>query len=147
MTPCPWPIEELLPHARPMLLLDQVLSCDAEGSRVMVTIRPDLPFAEARGVPAHVGIEFMAQACGVWAGCAARAQGEAARLGYLLGTRRYVAAAAFFPLGARLEIVAHQVFQDGGMGVFDCRIEARDGTELASAQLSLYQPEDEGIPA
>lgn len=147
MTSCSWPIEDLLPHARPMLLLDEALDCHAEGSRAVVTIRAELPFAGPFGVPAHVGIEFMAQACGLWAGGNARAQGRPPQLGYLLGTRRYRAVAAFFPLGARLEVITHLVFQDGGMGVFDCRIEDRSGTVLAEAQLSLFQPDDEGTQA
>ncbi|MBI2241907.1 MAG: 3-hydroxylacyl-ACP dehydratase [Magnetospirillum gryphiswaldense] len=144
MTPCPWPIEELLPHAPPMLLLDEVLVCDDQGSRAAVTIGPGFPFIEPSGVPAHVGIEFMAQTCGLWAGGRARVHGRPARLGYLLGTRRYRALEPFFPLGARLEVSAQIVFLDGGMGVFDCRVEDRNGTVLAEAQVNVFQPEEEG---
>jgi len=139
-----WPIAELLPHARPMLLLDEALSYDAEGAVAAVTIRPDHPFAGPDGVPAHVGIEFMAQTCGVWAGAEARREGGAVRLGFLLGTRRYRAARPFFRFGERLEITARLVFRDQGMGVFDCRIGGAGGEMLAEAQLSVYQPEDVG---
>ena len=142
MTAVSWPIEELLPHARPMLLLDQALACDADGARAAVTIRPDLPFAGPDGVPAHVGLEFMAQACGVWAGGEAKRRGGAARLGYLLGTRRYHAARPFFPLGERLEIDARLIFRDAAMGVFACRIADCLGQVLAEAQLSVFQPDE-----
>jgi predicted hotdog family 3-hydroxylacyl-ACP dehydratase len=144
MTACPWPIEDLLPHARPMLLLDEALACDASGARAAVTIRPDSPFIRPEGVPAHVGIEFMAQTCGVWAGGEAKRQGGKARVGYLLGTRRYQAERPFFRTGERLTVTAALVFLDAGMGVFDCRIEGGDGQVLAQAQLSVYQPDDQG---
>ncbi len=31
MIPCPWPVERLLPHAPPMVLLDEVIGYDADG--------------------------------------------------------------------------------------------------------------------
>ncbi|MBI3446458.1 MAG: hypothetical protein HY055_14145 [Magnetospirillum sp.] len=145
MSACVWPIEDLLPHARPMLLLDEALTCDAEGASAAVTIRPDHLFACDQGVPAHVGIEFMAQACGIWAGGAAKREGrQAARLGFLLGTRRYKAVRPFFAFGERLEIAVHLAFLDQGMGVFDCKICGAEGDVLAEAQLSVYQPDEEG---
>ncbi|HLO75667.1 MAG TPA: hypothetical protein VK196_04345 [Magnetospirillum sp.] len=141
MTPCP-PPARLLPHAAPMLLLDETLSYDADAAAAAVTIRADHPFARPEGVPAHVGIEFMAQTCGIWAGGEALRVNGTVRQGFLLGTRSYQAARPFFHFGERLEITARLVFRDQGMGVFDCRIAAANGTTLAEAQLSVYQPED-----
>jgi predicted hotdog family 3-hydroxylacyl-ACP dehydratase len=144
MSACPWPIEELLPHGRPMLLLDEALICNGEEARAAVIIRTDHLFARAEGVPAHVGVEFMAQTCGVWAGSKAKREGGAVRLGFLLGTRRYKAVRPFFHFGERLEISARLVFLDQGMGVFDCHIHDSQGGVLAEAQLSVYQPDQAG---
>ncbi|HLN26004.1 MAG TPA: hotdog family protein [Patescibacteria group bacterium] len=142
MRPCATPIADLLPHAPPMVLLDDVLGWDQGQVRVAVTIRPDSPFCESgRGVPAHVGIEYMAQACGVYAGLEGLSLGLPVRLGYLLGTRRFQAAVSWFRLGERLEISVTEVFRDQSMGVFDCRIDCA-GCEVAAAQLNVYQPED-----
>lgn len=147
MTSCPWPIEDLVPHARPMLLLDTILACDADGAQALVTIQPDSPFAGPQGVPAHVGIEYMAQTCGAWAGGEARRVGKPPQLGYLLGTRRYHAAQAFFPVGTRILVEVTLSFRDGPMGVFDCRMEDFAGGLLAEARLNLYQPEEgENLP-
>lgn len=143
MTASPLPIEDLLPHARPMLLLDDALACDASHGQAAVTIRPDFPFIGPEGVPAHIGIELMAQTCGVWAGGEAVRRGGKARLGYLLGTRSYRAVRPFFRLGERLTVTATLVFRDAGMGVFDCRIDGDGGEVLAEAQLSVYQPEQQ----
>lgn len=144
MSACPWLVADLLPHAPPMLLLDEALVCEAEYAAAAVTIRAGHPFAQPDGVPAHVGIEFMAQTCGLWAGGMAKRQGGAVRLGFLLGTRRYKAVRPYFLFGERLEISARLVFQDQGMGVFDCRIADGAGEVLAEAQLSVYQPDDAG---
>ncbi|MBI3503636.1 MAG: 3-hydroxyacyl-ACP dehydratase [Proteobacteria bacterium] len=138
----PYSVEELLPHEPPMVLLDEVVDWTDTGVRAAVAIRDDNMFAIAGfGVPAHVGIEFMAQTCGLFSGIEARRSGEPVKLGFLLGSRRYSAERDRFLPGERLEIEATTVFRDGPMAVFDCRIESR-GMTLATAQLTLYRPDD-----
>ncbi len=141
------PVLDLLPHGPELMLLDHVLAKDADGIAVAVGIRPNSLFMVAgRGVPAHVGLEYMAQTCGAFAGLEARARGETVRVGFLLGTRRYRAARPWFAIGERLEVAARLVLRDGPMAVFDCRIDA-GGTELAAAQLTVYQPDVPMEPA
>jgi predicted hotdog family 3-hydroxylacyl-ACP dehydratase len=133
---------DLLPHAPPMVLLDEVLDWSDAAVSASLTIRRDTPFFEpGQGVPAHIGIEWMAQTCGLFAGLEARAAGDPPRLGFLLGTRRYRAGQAWFTEGDRPVISARLVFREAGMAVFDCRIIA-GGTDAATAQLTLYQPGD-----
>jgi predicted hotdog family 3-hydroxylacyl-ACP dehydratase len=132
-------MERLLPHAPPMVLLDEALGYGDDEVATAVTIRADHPFATADGVPVHVGIELMAQTCGVYVGAHALACGEAVKVGFLLGTRRYRSNDDWFRLGDRLEVRGVLVFRDEQMAVFDCRIE-RDGGVVAEAQLSVYQP-------
>lgn len=135
------PVLDLLPHGPELMLLDRVLAKDADAVVVAVAIGADSLFAVAgHGVPAHVGLEYMAQACGVLAGLEAQSRGETVRVGFLLGTRRYRAARPWFTIGERLEVTARLVLRDGPMAVFDCRIEAA-GAELATAQLTVYQPD------
>lgn len=141
LRPCPWPITQLLLHRPPMLLLDEAVGYSDEEVVTRAVIGPDHPFAEPEGVPAHVGIELMAQSCGVFVGAHARASGEAVKLGFLLGTRRYESYEGGFRIGDDLRITARVVFREGEMGVFDCHIE-RDGTRIAAAQLTVYQPTD-----
>ena len=141
LAPCPWPIEALLPHAPPMILLDEVMGVDSESVAAVVTIRPDHPFIAVEGVPVQVGIELMAQVCGAYAGANALAAGEAVKLGFLLGTRRFQAYDDWLRRGDRLEVRAKLSFRDEEMGVFDCRIERR-GDLVAEAQLSVFQPKD-----
>lgn len=142
MKRCPWPVEELLPHARPMILIDTVEACGAGSLQAAVTVRRGEPFIDSeRGAPAHLAIEWMAQACGAFVGAEAREAGEPVRLGLLLGTRNFAASRPWFPLGTRAGIAAALVYRDGEMGVFDCTVEI-DGERVVTAQLTVYQPHD-----
>ena len=142
MPPCPYPIADLLPHAAPMVLLDAVAAWDATGITATVTIRDDTRFLQlSQGVPAHIGLEWMAQTCGAFAGLDAMTKGEKVRPGFLLGTRGFAATRGWFHIGELLHIAARQMFLEAGMAVFDCRIDA--GTErCAEARLSVFQPPD-----
>lgn len=137
-----WPVEELLPHAAPMILIDRVISFDDESAIVEAIVRAEHPFAAEAGVPAHLGIEYMAQACGALTGCWAKRDGAPVRIGLLLGTRHFQASQALLPLGLTLSIAVRLVIRDNGMGVFECRLLA-DETLMAEAQLNVYQPESD----
>jgi predicted hotdog family 3-hydroxylacyl-ACP dehydratase len=126
-----------------MVLLDRVLEWDDDSILAELTIGPATPFLDpCQGVPAHVGLEWMAQTCGLYAGLESKAKAEPVRLGFLLGTRRYQACRSYFLVGESLTVAARLVLREGGMAVFDCRILNADGAEQAAAQLTLYQPED-----
>ena len=125
-----------------MLLVDELLESDADAVVVSAEVRPDNLFADEHGVPAWVGIEYMAQAIAAWAGCRALARGEPARIGFLLGTRRYDSASEYFPIGAQLRIEARrELFGDNGLGMFACRI-LEGSAELARANVSVFEPPD-----
>jgi predicted hotdog family 3-hydroxylacyl-ACP dehydratase len=136
------PVAELLPHAPPMVLLDQVVGRTDDEVTAQLTVRRDAPFfVTGQGIPGHVGIEYMAQACGVFAGLEARLTGRPVRLGFLLGTRRYQAFVAWLLEGWQLTVTASVVFREGQMGVFDCRIRFGE-IDVATAQITVYQPDD-----
>jgi predicted hotdog family 3-hydroxylacyl-ACP dehydratase len=137
---CLHPIADLLPHARPMVLLDEVLGWDQGKVVTALTIHSESPFfTKDEGVPAYVGLEYMAQTCGVYAGIEAHNHTQPVRLGFLLGTRNYHASKHWFRTGDRLVVEATEIFRQDGMGVFDCRI-THGGQEVASAQINLFQP-------
>lgn len=145
MKPYP-PIVDLLPHKPPMVLLDAVLSTTTTGATVKVNIRPGIPFYVAGyGVAAHVGLEYMAQACGVYAGLQSLEQNEPVKMGFLLGTRNFQAITDWFADGAELIVDVNEVLRQDSLGVFDCSITA-GGTVLAHSQLTVYQS-DAAVPA
>lgn len=141
-TSCPYPIEALLPHARPMILIDRVVDFDPRFIAVELTTRPHMPFFDpGKGVAAHIGLEWMAQACAAYVGLEALLANQAVRIGFLLGTRNFAARVRWFAAGETLRVRADLVFRDGETGVFDCAI-YRDELEAVRAQLTLHQPAD-----
>jgi 3-oxoacyl-[acyl-carrier-protein] synthase-1 len=125
-----------------MLLLDRIVRHDADSLAAEVEIREETLFREDEGVPAYVGLEYMAQACGAFAGASARIAGEEVKIGFLLGTRDFEAVVPFYRLGDYLTVTATPLYWDGGMGSFDCKIEI-GGTLVATARLAVYQPDED----
>jgi len=134
------PIEHLLPHAPPMVLLDSVIEAADEHLTASVTIRAGSEFCRDGRVGNWVGIEYMAQAVAAWSGWQSRQRGEAVKVGYLLGSRRYEAHVAEFALGDTLQVRVEREFQaDNGLARF--RAQIHRGTELcAEASISVYEP-------
>jgi predicted hotdog family 3-hydroxylacyl-ACP dehydratase len=134
------PMDDWVPHRGPMSLLDGVERVDEEAIVARVAVPAAGLFASAAGVPAWVGIEYMAQAVAAWSGARARSAGGSPRIGFLLGTRRYEARVPLFAAGAQLRVEARcELIGDNGLGMFDCRI-TQDGRELATGRLSVYEP-------
>lgn len=136
-------LETLLPHRAPLLLLSEVVDYDDDVATARVHITAQSPFydSELGGVPAWVGMEYMAQTIGIWAGHQQLSQGKQVQAGFLLGCRRYECSSAVFPVGCTLRIEARPVYRDdSGLGAFDCLIES--GTLRATAQIKAFRPEN-----
>jgi len=133
-------IAELLPHRGPAVLLDAVLEDQADSLRARVRIRPDHPYFEAGpGVPAWVGIEYMAQAIAAGAGLSAREKGnQAGKTGFLLGCRSLKLTVDSFQVGDRLTIEARRTWGENQLGSFACTVQ-RDGQVLVEGALTVYQ--------
>jgi predicted hotdog family 3-hydroxylacyl-ACP dehydratase len=144
MRDCPYPIAALLPHRPPMILLDRAVAYDDATLIASVAITESSLFLAREGVPGHVGLEYMAQACGAYAGVQALDAGEPVKIGFLLGTRLCRVLVPWFRKGDNLIVTASIVFRDEQMAAFDCRI-AIDGQRAADAQLKVYQPDDEQL--
>jgi predicted hotdog family 3-hydroxylacyl-ACP dehydratase len=138
-------IRRFLPHSSVMVLLDRLLEVGPEDLCAEVTIRPDSLFCNEQGVPGWIGVEYMAQAIAAYAGYTAQLRGEAVKIGFLLGARRYDAACSGFTVGSVLKVHVHKILQaDNGIGSFECRIHAA-GQQLASAAITVFQPVDAAV--
>lgn len=136
-------IRQLLPHSGPMVLLDRVVVADDESMCAEVRIRSDSLFCADGGVGAWIGLEYMAQTIGAYAGYTAWLRGEPIKIGYLLGTRCYECRRAVFAVGTLLRIHVKRVLRsENGLASFECHIDDDIGA-IASAHLSVYQPADE----
>lgn len=136
-------IDEIVPHSGFMSFLDELLEYDHEQVVAQVTIREQSEFfVPGRGVPAWVGLEYMAQAVSAFSGIEDEQRGRRPRIGLLLGTRRYRCFTPWFALGARLRVTAHlQLRGEHDLVAFHCVISCGDRT-LTSADVKGICPED-----
>lgn len=135
-------IRAFVPHSGMMLLLDRIISVDAESVCAEVRISKNSLFYADGGVGAWVGLEYIAQAIGAYAGYHAALRGEAVKIGFLLGTRCYECVRARFALGSVIQIRAKRVLQtDDGLASFECSINDESG-RLGGASVTVYQPTD-----
>jgi len=143
----------LVPHSGQMLLLERVVSADADNLCAQVRIHAGSVLATQQGVGSWVGIEYMAQAIAAHAGWLALQRGDAVKVGFLLGSRKYEASVPYFSLGSLLSVHIHRVLQaENGLGAFDCRIVSAgsDGgsagdagaASLATATVTVFQPDN-----
>ena len=142
------PLEDLLPHRPPMVLIDGVESFDAAAMRLVarVTIREGQLFYAEGGVPNWAAIEFMAQAAAALAGCfdKERAPAQPARPGLLLGTRRLELHTDSFAAGRTYRVTAASTFWDAETAAFACTVVDDAGVAVAEAAINAYRPPDFG---
>ena len=142
----PIPLDELLPHRPPMVLIDAVESFDAEARRLVarVTIGENQLFFDGKGVPNWVAIEYMAQTAAALVGYYDRhvAPGQPARPGLLLGTRKLDLKLERFEAGRKYRISAENAFSDSDAASFVCSIEDDSGATVATANINAYRPPD-----
>ena len=126
-----------------MLLLDELRDHGPEHVTCGVTIGAGTMFCDGmNGVPAWVGIEYMAQACCAFSGIEEVRAGGKPSIGLLLGSRRYQSEAEFFPLGATLLIRADlQLRDETDFVAFGCTIHEGDRV-LARGDVKAYRPKD-----
>ena len=136
-------VERLVPHRGGMLWLERIVSCTDDGAVAEAVVRDDHPFLDGAGVPAWVGIEYMAQCIAAWAGGQALTKGKPVSPGFLLGTRRYESQRPVLALGTRLRIEARrELMGDNGLGMFASQIFVDDAL-AAEANLSDFEPPNE----
>lgn len=132
-------LEAILPHAHPMILIDEVIRIDGTSLQSRVRIAEDSMFYESRGgVPSYVGIEYIAQTVAAHAGMAALDKGEPVRVGFLLGTRRYTCRVPYFTLGALLTVRVSAVFLAPQISKFEGSILESGKGEVASCAVTVY---------
>jgi predicted hotdog family 3-hydroxylacyl-ACP dehydratase len=134
-------INNIVPHSKGMSLLDQLLHHDEESAQTRVTIHEKSYFANPKGVPSWVGIEYMAQTIAAYGGIQDQQAGNDVRIGFLVGTRKYTCNQPYFTLGSTLTISIVKEFEsDNGLQTFRCEISSED--IKAQANINVFQPEN-----
>ncbi len=133
------PIGELLPHGPEMTVIDRLIEYSPQRSVATAVVTQQNPFFAGAGVPAWLGIEYMAQTIAAHAGFEARLRGERPAVGFLLGTRAYESEVGEFAVGSTLTITVEPVVMEARLAAFQCSI-ATDRV-VAKAVVNTYQPE------
>jgi predicted hotdog family 3-hydroxylacyl-ACP dehydratase len=138
-------ISSLIPHRDNMVMLDRVIAVAEESLSAAVTITSHSMFFDEHEneVGAWIGIEYMAQAIAAFEGYQALQRGEAVKVGFLLGSRRYESHCSGFTLGSMLYVDVHRVLEHAnGLAAFECRICDPDKQVLASATVTVFKPDN-----
>jgi predicted hotdog family 3-hydroxylacyl-ACP dehydratase len=122
-----------------MSLLDTILDYGDGWLQAEVHITPESTFADDQGVPAWIGMEYMAQAIAAYAGLQDRLKGEKPKIGLLLGSRKYLCTTDYFTFGQTLSLTVNlELEADNGLSVCKCVLKGQ-GVE-ASANLNVFKP-------
>lgn len=136
-------LENVLPHDRPMILIDNILEVDMDKKfvKASVTINKDKIFfdKEINGISPLAGIEFMAQTIGCYAYY--KAGQTIPKIGFLLGTRLYENKLEKFENGKTYTITAQEIYGDNELVSFECLI-YNENEEVAKASVNAFQPKD-----
>jgi len=138
-------ISSMLPHDHPMIFVDKLISSDDVSAVVEATIKDEYPFT-SENIGTWIGLEFMAQAAAILANLA-EPHGEKAKLGFLLGSRKFTAHAPKFIPGQKIfisinldsEVLAGPTVNATGI------IKSASGEMLCEASLTLYEPNDDAL--
>ena len=122
-----------------MLLLDEVVSASEGAVTTRIILSEDSPFMSARGVPAAIGLEYLAQSAAAYFGLKAR-DGEAPRAGMLVACRQYSCERAFFSGTLNVEVSATSALPNTdapGLVKFSGLIREAEQV-VAQGELSVY---------
>lgn len=130
----------LIPQQGPMALLDRVARSSAEETVCTVVPDPHGLFGDASsGVPAWLGLEYMAQCIAVHGSLQHREDSRGGDMGFLVGSRKLRFHCSELRGGEELRVVVRPVHGTGGLMSFDC--ELRNGEScLAEGRVSVYVP-------
>ena len=136
-------LEKILPHDRPMILIDKILEVDMDKKfvKTSVEISEDKIFfdKEINGISPLAGIEFMAQTIGCYS---YYKNGEKIpEIGFLLGTRLYENNLEKFENGKTYIMTAQEIYTDNELVSFECLI-YNENKEVAKATVNAFQPAD-----
>lgn len=134
-------VAELVPHSGRMSLLTSIIDYGDDWLQAEVVITRESTFADAQGVPAWIGLEYMAQAIAAYSGLQERLHGGTPKIGFLLGSRKYLCNAERFSIGQKLLLTVHpEMLGANGLNVFNCELQG-EGVS-ASAVVNVFQPDD-----
>ncbi|MBE0457532.1 3-hydroxylacyl-ACP dehydratase [Pseudoalteromonas sp. KG3] len=138
------PIENVLPHTAPMILIDSLDKYDEDTGicSVMITSQSNFYNVDTQSVPSHVGIEYMAQTIAAYANANQLDNGSEVAIGFLVSSRKYQMHCTGFNLHSTLTIEVVKLYSEAnGLSAFECVIKEGERV-LVDAKINVFQPEN-----
>lgn len=131
-----------LPQTGRMAMLTRIVDYGEDWLLAEADLAQDNIFAEKSQLPAWACIEIMAQGIAALAGVQAHLAGHEVPMGFLLGTRKFQAEAAFLPLPCTVRVRVQESIRDAtGFGVYHTALWLGE-TLFAQANLNVFSPDD-----
>lgn len=137
-------IEHVVPHAHPMILIDELLEYDDSKALCQLTITESSNFynSDTQSVPNYVAIEYMAQSIAAFANANEKDKGGEVSIGFLVSSRKLKVLVKEFSLASTLLVTVEQLYsEENGLSAFDCKIEQADQI-VVEAKINIFQPND-----
>jgi predicted hotdog family 3-hydroxylacyl-ACP dehydratase len=137
----PMSVEALIPHQKPMCLIDQLIAFDDEGGTVEAFVPADSPLLDENSqLDPLAAAEFIAQAFAAVKGYADLLSGEPVKQGLLVGIKKTQFLGDVYA-GDRLQITVHTVGAISGFALVAG--EVKRGPEIvARGELKLWIQDD-----
>jgi predicted hotdog family 3-hydroxylacyl-ACP dehydratase len=134
------PIDDLVPHAPPMRVVEQLMDWAPGRATCTMVVRPHNLFAEGSKVPAVATLEFLAQTVAACLGHEAFTNGGTVRVGMIVGVRQMELFVPHIHVGDSLTLIVERVRGTDEISTFSG--EARVGDSIVSkANMTLVHPE------
>lgn len=130
-------ITELVPHAAPMIALEELVEWREGFARARLVIREDDPFLRGGRVESVVTLEYMAQAVAACLGMESYRSGTSIRVGMIVACRELVLLRPSLALGEELSVEAECVRGSDHTSHFETRVLDAVGKAVARATLTL----------
>lgn len=130
------PIDELIPHRPPMLLVDEVVHHDGLKVVCRTTIRDDMPFVQGGEVSALLAIELFAQSAASLVSLLAAGKRRGLAAGALIGTRSMRLHTDVLRTGDIVEMRCEEKLAIGPTAQIHCELR-RDGVLLAEGSINV----------
>lgn len=139
-----YPIEAVVPHKHPMILIDELVAYNELVAQCSLKITSKSNFYNdaKQSVPSYVAIEYMAQSIAAFANANEKDQGGEVAIGFLVSSRKLKVFVSEFSVDMKLMVTVEQLYaEESGLSAFDCFIE-HNGERVAEAKINIFQPQD-----
>lgn len=130
------PVESLLPHTPPLVLIDRIVQLEQDAITCEVNFPNDGFFRDSAGIPVAWSVEILAQACALFVSI--QCYGTGITQGRLLKCRCFEFFTSHLPYESLLKVSTKLTMAgDSGLWFFTGDLRDANGTVFASGEMSI----------